>query len=192
MFLPILPWNILHLIIILLQKLRPIFVKTKTRHILDLNMSQFGMLGGLAILWSNRGQVQCGADDGIHFLSPSSLRVEPQPSSVRRNTNHGGSRHEVSKGVGPPGVVVVLVDQVLPGDQLEEEDPGADEGGDACPAGNKEVAGVVANHVAHCNTEPSSSESPRNSNAFKEHQEEQTHSTSSVLIKQLEDINSTP
>ena len=69
MFHPILPWNILHLIIILLQKLCPIFVKTKIRHILGLNMSQFGMLGGLAILWSNRGQVQCGADDGIHFLN---------------------------------------------------------------------------------------------------------------------------
>ena len=109
--------------------------------------------------------------------------------------------------MGPPGVVVVLVDQVLPGDQLEEEDPGADEGGDDCPASNKEVAGVVANHVAHCNTESSeeilsitfkyfplyllpSSKSPRNSNAFKEHQEEQTHSTSSILVKQLEDVNS--
>ena len=54
--------------------------------------------------------------------------------------------------MGPPGVVVVLVDQVLPGDQLEEEDPGADEGGDDCPAGNKEVARVVANHVAHGNS----------------------------------------
>jgi len=190
MFHPILPWNILHLIIILLQKLCPIFVEV--RHVLDLNMSQFGMLGGLAILWSNRGQVQCGADDGIHFLSPSSLRVEPQPSSICRNANHGRSRHEVSKGVGPPGVVVVLVDQVLPGDQLEEEDPGADEGGDDCPASDEEVARVVANHVAHCNTESSCSKSPRYSNAFKEHQEEQTHSTSSILIKQLEDINSSP
>ena len=57
--------------------------------------------------------------------------------------------------MGPPGVVVVLVDQVLPGDQLEEEHPGADEGGDDRPAGNKEVAGVVSDHVAHGHTESS-------------------------------------
>ena len=57
--------------------------------------------------------------------------------------------------MGPPGVVVVLVDQVLPGDQLEEEDPGADQGGYDGPAGHKEVAGVVSNHVAHSNTESS-------------------------------------
>ena len=55
----------------------------------------------------------------------------------------------------PPGVVVVLVDQVLPGDQLEEEDPGANQGGYDGPAGHKEVAGVVSNHVAHSNTESS-------------------------------------
>ena len=47
----------------------------------------------------------------------------------------------------PPGVVVVLVHQVLPGHQLEEEHAGADQGRDHGPARHKEVARVVADHV---------------------------------------------
>ena len=48
--------------------------------------------------------------------------------------------------------MVVLVDQVFPSSQLEEEDPGTDERGDDRPAANEEVARVVANHVAHGNS----------------------------------------
>ena len=48
--------------------------------------------------------------------------------------------------------MVVLVDQVFPSSQLEEEDPGTDERGDDRPAANEEVAWVVANHVAHGNS----------------------------------------
>ena len=54
-----------------------------------------------------------------------------------------------------PGVVVVLVDQVLPGDQLEHEHPGADERGDDGPAADEEVARVVSNHVVQGQAEPS-------------------------------------
>ena len=55
----------------------------------------------------------------------------------------------------PPGVVVVLVDQVLPGHQLEEEDAGADEGRDYSPAADEEVARIVANHVVESQAESS-------------------------------------
>ena len=91
---------------------------------------------------------------GLTDLSPSSRRGDPEPDGVDRDAEHGAAGHEVSDSVGPPGVVVVLVDQVLPGDQLEEEDASADGRGDDGPAAHKEVAGVVANHVVEGQSEP--------------------------------------
>ena len=72
----------------------------------------------------------------------------------------------------PPGVVVVLVHQVLPGHQLqstlllltledaiasdlEEEDASADSRSDDGPTTDEEVAGVVSNHVVQGKSESS-------------------------------------
>ena len=70
--------------------------------------------------------------------------------------------------------MVVLVDEVLPGDELrepgwcesywldwahlEEEDASADSRSDEGPAAHKEVAGVVANHVVEGQSEPPGAE----------------------------------
>jgi len=129
------------------------------------------VLCSLTVSGSDLGQVQGWADNGIHFLSPSSRRGDPQPDGVGRDTNHGAAGHEVSNSVSPPGVVVVLVDEVLPGDELEEEDASADSRSDEGPAAHKEVAGVVANHVVEGQSEPPGSESPGHSDALEEHQE---------------------
>ena len=88
-------------------------------------------------------------------LSPSARGGEPEPGGVCGDAGHGGGGHEVAHGVRPPGVVVVLVHQVLPGHQLEEEHAGADERRDHRPARHKEVAGVVADHVVERQAEPS-------------------------------------
>ena len=80
-------------------------------------------------------------------LSPGSWGGEPKPGGVDGDAGHGGRGHEVAHGVRPPGVVVLLVHQVLPGHQLEEEHARADEGRDDRPARNEEVARVVADHV---------------------------------------------
>ncbi len=48
-------------------------------------------------------------------------RGEPEPGGVGRNADHGAAGHEVADGVGPPGVVVPLVHQVLPGHQLQQQ-----------------------------------------------------------------------
>ena len=53
-------------------------------------------------------------------LSPSSRRGDPEPDGVGRDAEHGAAGHEVTNSVSPPGVVVVLVDEVLPGDELRE------------------------------------------------------------------------
>ena len=90
---------------------------------------------------------KCQGKEYVPYLSPSSRSGEPEPSSVGRDTDHGATGHEVTHGMRPPGIVIVLVDQVLPGDQLEEEDARADERSDDGPAADKEVAGVVAYHV---------------------------------------------
>ena len=103
-------------------------------------------------------------------LSPCSGRGDPEPDGVARDAEHGAGRHHVSHGVSPPGVFVVLVDQVLPGQQLqstrlgyksrtplahlEEEDARTDSRSDDRPAAHKEVAGVVANHVVEGQSEP--------------------------------------
>ena len=76
---------------------------------------------------------------------------------------------------------------------LEEKDASTDGGSDDGPAGDEEVARVVANHVVHCYPEPPGnnsdkqeqsndykgarpgSESPGNCDALKEHEEKQTH-----------------
>ena len=52
-------------------------------------------------------------------LSPSSRRGDPEPDGVGRDAEHGAAGHEVANSVSPPWVVVVLVHQVLPGDQLQ-------------------------------------------------------------------------
>ena len=56
---------------------------------------------------------------GLTDLSPSSRRGDPEPDGVGRDAEHGAAGHEVANSVSPPWVVVVLVDQVLPGDQLQ-------------------------------------------------------------------------
>lgn len=80
-------------------------------------------------------------------LSPGSGGGEPEPGRVNGDAGHGGGGHEVAHGMCPPGVVVVLVHQVLPGHQLKEEHAWADERRDHRPASNEEVARVVADHV---------------------------------------------
>ena len=103
-----------------------------------------------------------------------------------------------------------LVHEVLPGDELEDEDSRADERGDDSPAAHEEVAGVVADHVVQRQPEPPAqtqqpcfnriiryqvyvvspcSEAPGHRDTFEEHQEEQTHSTCGVLVKQLEHVD---
>ena len=83
--------------------------------------------------------------------------------------------------------MVVLVHQVLPGHQLkqnspytqeeeeeanlEEENSSADCRSDDSPAANKEVAGIVSNHVVQSQAEPPGPESPGDSDALEEHQE---------------------
>ena len=52
-------------------------------------------------------------------LSPCSRRGDPQPDGVARDAEHGAGRHHVAHSVSPPGILVVLVDQVLPGQQLQ-------------------------------------------------------------------------
>lgn len=86
-------------------------------------------------------------------LSPGARGGEPQPGCVDGDAGHGGDGHEVAHGVRPPGVVVVLVHQVLPGHQLEEEHAGADQRRDDGPARHEEVARVVADHVIQGQTE---------------------------------------
>jgi len=134
-------------------------------------VSELGVLGRITVTGSDLGQVQCGADDGIHFLSPSARGGDPQPDGVAGDAEHRAARHEVSDSMSPPGVVVVLVHQVLPGHQLEEEDASADSRSDDGPAADEEVAGVVSNHVVQGKSESSGSESPGDSDALEEHQE---------------------
>ena len=57
---------------------------------------------------------------GLTDLSPSSRRGDPEPDGVDRDAEHGAGGHEVANSVSPPGVVVLLVDQVLPGDELQQ------------------------------------------------------------------------
>ena len=52
-------------------------------------------------------------------LSPCSRRCDPEPDGVARDAKHGAARHHVANNVRPPGVVVLLVDQVLPGHELQ-------------------------------------------------------------------------
>ena len=91
---------------------------------------------------------------------------------------------------------------------LEEKDASTDGRGDDGPAGHEEVAGVVANHVVHRYPEPPgknedkqeegdveqggapSSKSPGDCDALEEHEEEETHAAGSVLVKQLEHVDS--
>lgn len=120
------------------------------------------------------------------------LSVNPEPDGVDRDADHGGARHDVAESVRPPWVVITLVDDVLPSEQLEEEDASTDGGGDDGPAGDEEVAGVVADHVVHRQAEPPGSESPRDCNALEEHQEEQTHTAGCILVKQLEHVDAAP
>lgn len=153
-------------------------------------MGQLGVLGCLAVLGPNLSQVQSRTHDGVHFLSPGSRGGEPEPGGVDGDTGHRGGGHEVAHEVSPPGVVVVLVHKVLPGHQLEEEHARADQRRDHRPAGHEEVARVVANHVVQSQTETPRSEAPGHSNTLEKHEEQQTHSTCGVLIKQLEHVDS--
>ena len=106
------------------------------------------------------------------YLSPSARGGDPQPDGVAGDAEHGAASHEVSDSMSPPGVVVVLVHQVLPGHQLqstlllltledaiasdlEEEDASADSRSDDGPAADEEVAGVVSNHVVQGKSESS-------------------------------------
>ena len=83
--------------------------------------------------------------------------------------------------------MVVLVHQIFPGHQLkqnshysqeeeeeeanlEEENSSADCRSDDSPAANKEVAGIVSNHVVQSQAEPPGPESPGDSDALEEHQ----------------------
>ena len=137
---------------------------------MNLDMGQLGVLGRLAVFGPDLSQIQSRTHDCVHFLkinvvteqlthidaeemirtthlSPGSGSGEPEPGRVDGDAGHGGGGHEVAHGVRPPGVVVLLVHQVLPGHQLEEEHARADEGRDDRPARNEEVARVVADHV---------------------------------------------
>ena len=109
-------------------------------------MGQLGVLGCIAVLGSDGSQVQSWADDGVDFLHKKVknnsgfcfkktvfayakmtcyylLRGagcgEPEPGSVGGDADHGAAGHEVADSVGPPGIVVALVHQVLPGNQLQ-------------------------------------------------------------------------
>jgi hypothetical protein len=53
------------------------------------------------------------------YLLRGAWRGEPEPGGVGGDTDHGAAGHEVADGVGPPGVVVPLVHQVLPCHQLQ-------------------------------------------------------------------------
>jgi len=152
-------------------------------------VGQLGVSGGIAVLGSDLSQVQRGAHDSVHLLSPGAWRGPPEPARVCRDTDHGAAGHEVAHRVSPPRVVVVLVHEVLPGDELEDEDARADERCDDSPAAHEEVAGVVADHVVQRQPEPPCSEAPGHRDTFEEHQEEQTHSTRGVLVKQLEHVD---
>jgi len=55
----------------------------------------------------------------LKYLLRGAGRGEPEPGGVGGDADHGAAGHEVSDGVGPPGVVVPLVHQVLPGHQLK-------------------------------------------------------------------------
>ena len=94
-------------------------------------------------------------------------------------------------------------------ENLEDKHSSADCRRDDRPAGNKEVARVISNHVVHCQSKSSGwekklqmiqfslmkgspcPEAPWDGNALKEHEKEKTHTTGSVLIKQLEHVDST-
>ncbi len=52
------------------------------------------------------------------YLLRGAGRCEPEPGGVGGDAYHGAAGHEVADGVGPPGVVVPLVHQVLPCHQL--------------------------------------------------------------------------
>lgn len=153
-------------------------------------MGQLGVLSGLAVLGPNLSQIKSRTHDCVHFLSPGAGGGEPQPGGVDGDAGHGGDGHEVAHGVRPPGVVVVLVHQVLPGHQLEEEHAGADQGRDHSPARHKEVARVVADHVIQGQAEAPRTEAPGHGDTLEKHEEQQTHSTRGVLIKQLEHVDS--
>lgn len=84
-------------------------------------MGQLGVLCRLAVFGPDLSQIQSWTHDCVHFLSPGSGGGEPEPGRVNGDAGHGGGGHEVAHGMCPPGVVVVLVHQVLPGHQLEEE-----------------------------------------------------------------------
>jgi hypothetical protein len=53
------------------------------------------------------------------YLLRGAGRGEPEPAGVGGDADHGAAGHEVANGVGPPGVVVPLVHQVLPCHQLQ-------------------------------------------------------------------------
>jgi len=155
-------------------------------------VSQLRQLSSFASLGPDLVQVKCRGNKLLHFLSPGALGGRPEPDGVRGDADHGGAGHDVAKGVRPPWVVVSLVHNVLPCEQLEEKDASTDGGSDDGPAGDEEVARVVANHVVHCYPEPPGSESPGNCDALEEHEEEKAHAARRVLVKQLEHVDSAP
>jgi len=159
---------------------------------LSSEVGQLGVLGCLASRWSDLLQVESWRHDLVDFLLSGALSVHPEPDCVDGNTDHRRARHDVAERMSPPWIMVALVDDVLPSEQLEEEDAGTDERGDDRPASDEEVTWVVADHVVHRESEPPGPKAPRNGNALKEHEEEKTHTACCVFIKQLEHVDAAP
>lgn len=155
-------------------------------------MGQLRQSRRFASFRSDLCQVQGWTYNCVHFLSPSAGGGNPQIDGIHRDANHGRACHEVADCMSPPGVFIALVDHVLPCKELEEEDTRTDGRSDDGPAPDEEVAGVVANHVMHCKSEPSCSEAPGYCDALKKHQEKETHATCGVLIEQLEHVDPAP
>ena len=107
-------------------------------HKIWLQVSEFGQLGRFTVLRSDLSQIQGRTHDCVHFLkrysrsswqgrcewrhlSPGARGGDPQVDRVDGDAHHAAARHEVADSVGPPGVVVALVDDVFPGYQLKIE-----------------------------------------------------------------------
>ncbi len=71
------------------------------------------------ILVGSKSQVKINdTTTTFKYLLRGAGRGEPEPGGVGGDADHGAAGHEVANGVGPPGVVVPLVHEVLPCHQL--------------------------------------------------------------------------
>lgn len=110
---------------------------------------------------------------------------------VSRDEQHRGESHEPAYSLAPAGEHVVAHGEGDHLDCTEQEHPSDDERGEHHPAHLPPYTGFIANHLLDVVIELVHTITPGYGDALKEDQEEQTHSTGGVVVKQLEDVDPT-